>query len=542
MTILGKVLIVFNLLAAGAFAYFTLEDRRVRKDLTKAAIVRHIQLGGIPVEAKALTGLDSDEAPFPADVNNVPYDRLPKATIAAAIPHGDPDLGGEAVYDQTAEVTRLQKKVFDHIAAKGGADQNLKLQWLRAYALAVAKTGAERDGVNAVFDMRDPSRAAAARRDLPLAARTESQTAALRALIDVANLGDPQAIPEATRPAWIAATRESVKRFVVGEVPVGAGGTGDKSEAERKLRNAVEAAFQQGAGEAQKQEIAANATDPAFKEHAAAVAVESLSDKASADRAAKALIEYAKAKVFPGTKAEASAIDKIADLIRLPADAKPEASTPLVDAAGTDWLTAQFDEAAQPASGKAATGGDPVGEKARKIAHLLYHIDGWRYANAAAAPARKAWHERVAAVVGLPAYIRAAESEATEYAEAAQRLVSVITEEQSAFEAEYHAQLQKVLFLYSQWLALDSQLKAQEAITKENERLMNERKTERDRLLEELAKARADAKTSLDKLTKTQKDLFAIQKQLRDAQEALLVLEKQLVQLESKAVNEAARK
>jgi len=35
MTILGKVLIVFNLLAAGAFAYFTLEDRRVRKDLTK---------------------------------------------------------------------------------------------------------------------------------------------------------------------------------------------------------------------------------------------------------------------------------------------------------------------------------------------------------------------------------------------------------------------------------------------------------------------------------------------------------------------------
>jgi hypothetical protein len=406
----------------------------------------------------------------------------------------------------------------------------------------VAKTGAERDGINAVFDMRDPSRAYAARRDLPLAARTDSQTAALRALIDVANLGDPQAIPEATRPAWIAAARESIKRFAVGEIPVGAGGTGDKAEAERKLRNAVEAAFQQGAGEAQKQEIAASATDPAFKEHVAAVAVESLADKASAERAARALIEYAKAKVFPGTKAEATAIDKIADLIRLPADAKPEVSTPLVDAAATNLLTAKFEEAAQPAASKSAAGGDPVGEKARKIAHLLYHIDGWRYADPAAAEARKSWHSRVAAIVGLPAYIRAAESQATEYAEAAQRLVAVITEEQSAFEAEYHARLQKILFLYNQWLALDSQLKAQEAVTAENARLMNERKTERDNLLKELAQSRADAKASLDKLTKTQKDLFAIQKQLRDAHEALFALESQLDQLESKAVNEAARK
>ena len=71
---------------------------------------------------------------------------------------------------------------------------------------------------------------------------------------------------------------------------------------------------------------------------------------------------------------------------------------------------------------------------------------------------------------------------------------------------------------------------------------MNERKTERDRLLEELAKARADAKASLDRLTKTQKDLFTIQKQLRDAHEALFVLEGQLEQLESKAVNQAADK
>ena len=79
---------------------------------------------------------------------------------------------------------------------------------------------------------------------------------------------------------------------------------------------------------------------------------------------------------------------------------------------------------------------------------------------------------------------------------------------------------------------MDAQLKAQDVITKENVRLMNERKTERDNLLKELAQAREDAKTTLAKLNKTQKDLFAIQKDLRDAQEALLVLEKQLRTLE----------
>ena len=44
--------------------------------------------------------------------------------------------------------------------------------------------------------------------------------------------------------------------------------------------------------------------------------------------------------------------------------------------------------------------------------------------------------------------------------------------------------------------------------------------------------AKADAKTALDKLKKTQARLFAIQKDLRDAQSAILALEKQLRQIE----------
>jgi hypothetical protein len=536
MTILGKLLIVLNLLAAGAFTYFTLENWKVRKDLTKAAIRRDIQLFGEPVEAPATppSGMDKDETPFKRDINNVPYEVVEKAVIDGVLPKGDETFGSGPVYDQTAEVKRVQAKVFENI----DKDPNTKLQWLRAYAVSVVRTGAERDGVNAVFDMLDQSRAYAARRDLPLAARTESQTAALRALVDVADLGDPQAIPEAYRAGRIAASREAIKRFALGEVPAGVGASSDKTEAERRLKNAVDAAFQAGAGEAQKQAIAAEAADEPFKKYVAEVAVESLADKASTDRAAADLLAYATEKAI--TPAEKAALAAIHKLIRPPALGFNTGAE--VNNAATNLLTAKFEEAALPASTKAAPGANPIGEKARKIAHLLYNIDAWRYADPKSVDARKAWHQRVATIVGLPEYIRAAETQATEYAETAQRLTALITEEQSAFEAEYHSQLQRILFLYSQWLAVDAQVKAQDVITKENERLMNERKTERDNLLKELAQSREDAKTTLAKLTKTQQDLFAIQKQLRDAQEALLVLEKQLVQLESKAVNQSAQK
>ena len=528
MSILGKVLIVFNLLAAAAFTYVTLDNWRARKDLTRAAFVNDIRLHGLPVEASVVADLDPEDTPFGREINKRPYQSAPKATIDAAIPAGDDTFGGDKVYDQTAEVKRVKDMVFANI----GKDPNLRSQWLRAYAQAIARTGAERDGVAAIFDMKDPGRAYAARRDLPLAARTESQVAALRAVVEISDLDAlaGQNLPEAVRATRVAVAREAVKRFALGEVAVGAGTAADKAEAERNLRNRVDAAFQANAGEAEKQAIAQAANDQHYRDHVAAAAVEPLADRPSIDRAAGQLIAYAKAKAQAGVPAEAAALEAIGKLIRLAPNANLDAE---IDAAGTNWLTAKFDDAALPAATKAAAGGDPAGEKARKIAHLLYHIDGWRYADARAAEARKAWHTRVASIVGLPAYIRAAEAQATEYAEAGQRLTALITDEQSAFEAAYQAQLQRILFLFSQWLALDAQLKAQNVITAENVRLMDERKTERDNLLVELGKAREDAKTSLAKLTKTQQELFAIQKDLRDAQEALLVLEKELRKLET---------
>jgi hypothetical protein len=531
MSILGKVLIFFNLLAAGAFGYFTLENWRVRQDLTWAAFQRQVQLDGIPVEPQgtAPPDLEADRVPFIIEINTVRYESVPKAKLDAIIPAGGDIYGGGGVKDQTEEIKRVQKKVFDHIAATAANDQKLRFQWLRVYLTGIARTGAERDGINAIFDMGDQTRVDAARRDLPLVGRTSSQTAALRTLLDITLLGDPQlGAPDQARATRIAQARESIKRFALGEVPHGAATSGDKGDNEKKLTNSLLSALQEGAGDAKKQDVIANAGgDPTGFAHIAAAAVEPLADKASIDRAAAALIAYAVGKSVVDT--EKAAVTAVAALIQKQPLIKVEDE---IEKAATNLLNSKFDDAAQPAAASKTATTDPLGEKARKIAHLLYHIDGWRYADKAAATDRQAWHTRVASIIGLPAYIRAAETEATEYSEAGQRLIASITDEQSVFEAEYQAQVQRVLSLYSQWLTLDTQLKAQTVITDENTRLMDQRKTERNNLLEELAKAQADAKDALDKLKKTQLALFLIQRDLRDAQEALLVLEKELRRIE----------
>ena len=526
MSILGKLLIVFNLLAAGAFAYFTLENYSARQRLTTAQLEREIILQGIPVQGPETppAGLDKDNVPFSFLVSegSPRMESIEKKKLDKLIPPGDQFFGGEAVADQTAEIKRLQQKVIASIPAPG-ADPVPRLGALRGYLLNLARTGAERDGVNGLFDLRDPQREYLARRDLPLVARTQSQTAALRALVEITELGDPQAVPaEDIRAARIALAREAIRRFLLGEVPHGVAGAGDKQEAERQLRNALLAVFE---GKGNKDDVKAAA--PGF-EHLAAVAVEPLADQPSIDRAAAALVNYALAR--GETESEKAALTAVATLIRPPAlnfvkDAE-------IEKASLNLLNSKFDDAAQPATGK--PGSTTLGQKARKIAHILYHIDAHRHLDRTpeVVSARKAWHQRVATVVGLPEYIRAAEAQATEYADAAQRLVSVITEEESAFRAQYQEAIQRVTALYTQWLSLDAQYRAQQAITAENERLMAERRTERDNLKQNLDTQIIKAREALEGLQRTQAQLFAIQKQLRDAQAALLTLEGELRRIE----------
>jgi hypothetical protein len=521
MSTLGKLLVVLNLLAAAAFTYFTRENWLLRQKLTFREFENEVRLRGFPVEKPDPLpgGVDKDNVPFVFEVN--PGTRVETAEakrVNEMLPPGGKVYGGDPVADQTAEVNRLKDKVLANIQQ----DPNLRPQWLQTYLLNLARTGAERDGVNGLFDMRFPEKAYLARRDLPLLGRTASQQAGLRALVDIADLDyAPAKEPENIRASRVALARDTAKRFLLGEVPHAAAAGGDKAEAERRLVNAIENAF---AGKGGNEEIQNAASDQPFKQLAAVLAAEPLTDRASIDKAAAAIDAYAGAKAI--TPSEKAAMSDVVTLIRPPALGFDLGAS--IDKTAVDLLTSKFDEAALPAKQFSA------GEKARRIAHLLYHIDAHRHMDKKpdVVADRKEWHQRVSTIVGMQEYVRAAEAQASEYAEAAQRLIAVITEEESSFRAQYQEQLQRVTTLYTQWLTLEAQNRAQDAITKENERLKEERKTERDNLKVALDKATADAKAALDKLTKTQADLFAIQKQLRDAQAAVLNLEAELRKLE----------
>lgn len=528
MSILGKLLIVLNLLAAVAFVYFTVQDWKVRQDVTYNALSRQVQLDGLAVEPRTPAPTadelqDGRVAFYFVMPGNVTYHTIPKSKLDALIPKGGDVLGGEAVSNQTDEVKRVQTKVFANITAQ----PQQRFEWLRTYLISLARTGAERDGVAALFDLRDAGRAPAARRDLPLIGRTSSQVAALKTMVDVSDLGDPQAInPETARTTRIALARQAVRSFLEGEVA--------RFEQGNELRNKVLDTLKNGAGEQEKAAVSSAAgAEKAIWDELAKVGVEPLTDKPSCDRANAALLAYAQSRSIVGT--EKSALKEVADLITKSQQNPIPMGFALdtaVDAAAVNLLNSKFDDAAAPAAAGKTGPGDPHGEKARKIAHVLFHVDGWRHVDPASAADRKAWHERVATIVGLPEYIRAAEAQATEYAEAQQRLIAVITEEESAFQAEYQSLVQRVRSLFAEWQVLDNQFKVQQAITSENERLRNERQTEKTKLEEELKNAQEAAKVANEKLKKTQGRLFAIQKDLRDAQAAILALEKELRRIE----------
>jgi len=532
MSILGKLLIVFNLLAAGAFAHFTLANWKVRQDLTWAAVSNQVKLDGVALEPReAPADLSPDRAPFYFMMPNggTHLTSIPKDRFDALIPKGDVKFGGEPVADQTTEIKRVHQKVQAALPTADGQGPPARLNELGRYLINLARSGAERDGVNALFIMLDPARAENAKRDLPFLCRTNSQSNALQTLVEIAALGDPEALTEDVRATRVGDTREALKRFLRGELPHGLPpGTQKNDDADRKATNALENALVDKAGEDTKKTlIDATTGDAEGWKELANLAVEPLADKKSIDRAIESLTKFVTVKAV--TPTESAYLTALKTLIRPPA--LGFVLTQSVNDAATNILNSKFDEAALPS---AAHKGHSAGEKARKIAHILYHLDADRHAirTAEVVAERKAWHERVATIVGMPEYIRAAEAQANEYAEASQRLVSVITEEQSAFEASYQALQQKVLALFSQWLTLDTQLKAQEAITKENVGLKEQRLTERDNLLKELADATEAAKNELAKLQTTQKKLFTIQKDLRDAQAAILALEKELRRLE----------
>jgi len=147
MTIFGKILIVFNLLVAGAFAYFATQDWRGRQTITAAGVKHALVVEGLPLEPGKDTG-DPDEIAFEVRMAggyqtetiskpllNKYFESISGNSLDAKR-DAELNLGGPntAVTSQVGEVKRVKEKTEAALAAAGDdADKKLKLltAWLQ---------------------------------------------------------------------------------------------------------------------------------------------------------------------------------------------------------------------------------------------------------------------------------------------------------------------------------------------------------------------------------------------------------------------------
>lgn len=182
MGVLGKVLIVLNILAAGAYSYLALQSRKVRQEAAFAVFRHEVAVAGLPpVPGKtyandAEVSLDfqyADSAPvsFRAEDPKSPGVRTaqvpteaggPVSRVVPVMPKkdfeklfagatGGEELGGGTVASQLEEVRRARKKVEEVLESDVLAAGDAKLKKVYAYLIDQARTYEERAGLAAKF-------------------------------------------------------------------------------------------------------------------------------------------------------------------------------------------------------------------------------------------------------------------------------------------------------------------------------------------------------------------------------------------------------
>jgi hypothetical protein len=276
------------------------------------------------------------------------------------------------------------------------------------------------------------------------------------------------------------------------------------------------------------------------------------------------------------SEAENKSLAAIADLIVPP---KSEAGAneiqrvdALIETAAVEMLRSFFEEAAakpstdlpadvaQARSKLAAL--KPIRDadaKRRAIAHLLYHLDAHVSAVGESRAAwynlfvlgdakagtgadsfhfsavdeelrknRVAWHQRVAAVVGLESYVAAVEAQATQFREMAEQLRSRIGDEQGPFLTEYQFIVNHAMHLAGQLEIGQDDVRAKQLLREQYAKQLDIREGEKKALEQELNKVTANTKSALANLDAKVAELFQITKQLGEAQDSLMLLELRL--------------
>lgn len=151
MSLLGKILLVFNLLAAGGFAYLATQDWKGRQTTTAAGFRHLLLLKGFPLDGKDAFD-EEGGVDFKFEMaGSVPTTHVSKALLTtyfasaagAASPTGPVPLGGtEVVTNQLAEVKRVRALV-----EKAVGESANKVGVLAGYLLPMAETYEERAAI-----------------------------------------------------------------------------------------------------------------------------------------------------------------------------------------------------------------------------------------------------------------------------------------------------------------------------------------------------------------------------------------------------------
>jgi hypothetical protein len=137
MTLLGKLLILFNLLAAGGFVYLATQDWKGRQTINAAAVRHKLLLVGLPFEGPD-TFDPEDETPFRIEMAGSAYTETISKKILElyfqAAPGGDAatSLGDKApVPCQVAEIKRVKAKIGSFLKDRTDAEKvPLLKDWL----------------------------------------------------------------------------------------------------------------------------------------------------------------------------------------------------------------------------------------------------------------------------------------------------------------------------------------------------------------------------------------------------------------------------
>ena len=553
MGIFGKILIVLNLLAAGGVTYLSLLDWNKRQEWAFAAFSHELRVKGLPVEAAdpAPTDLDSESVAFEFRGESARMDSIKRKTLTFLVPRETNPFGSGEIANQTDEIKRVQKVLGDQIDQIN--DLPGKRFLLQKYLLNLAESGAERDGLTALLtDLHDPNQQASARAALYLVGRTPSQQTALAALITVSDLdrqmklGKKDADVTSLRGFARSALGAAALADYPNSITIPAGGTREERAKQQEelaikrrgpLEKLVQEATAQGANDAAlnpfRTATVNTAADDKEREQMLRIA-EIAGNLLDSDEKIQDAYRRLKSIVLDrsSTASEKKGLDAVMNIIT---GTSSELGLTALEA-GRSLFDHRFEDANLPTEQTRSispnlTGREvqQEGEKRRKIAHILYHLDAdqpWEN--------RGPWHQRVAAVVGINSYSDAVEAQATRLFAAAQRLEQLVLNEQTNFEGQYADLVRQAQYLADVLGIADRQLEGEKTLVGDHDSNLKAREGEKATLKNDLTIAKDGSQKSLGDFQKKQAELLKVTTGLREAQDAIFLLETKIRNLESK--------